>query len=123
MRPGLDPEEFERLVQDALATLPRRYRRRLQNVAVIVEDEPPSDVLEELGLQTEDDLLGLYSGTPIGQESFFDVGAQLPARISIYRGPILRLCHTRAEAVEQIRETIMHEIGHHLGLADEDMPY
>ena len=122
MRPGLDPEEFERLVQDALATLPRRYRRRLQNVAVIVEDEPPSDVLEELGLQTEDDLLGLYSGTPISQESFFDVGAQLPARISIYRGPILRLCQTRAEVVEQIRETVMHELGHHLGLADEDMP-
>ena len=123
MLAGLDPEEFERLVQDALATLPRRYRRRLQNVAVIVEDEPPSDVLEELGLQTEDDLLVLYSGTPICQESFFDVGAQLPARISIYRGPILRLCHTRAEAVEQIRETVMHETGHHLGLADEDMPY
>lgn len=116
-------EEFERLVQQAVDGLPQPYRRLLKNVAVVVEEEPPREVLEELGLEPEDDLLGLYSGTAVGQESFFDPGAHLPARISIYRGPILRLCRTPEEVVQEVRDTVVHEIGHHFGLDDEEMPY
>jgi predicted Zn-dependent protease with MMP-like domain len=120
---NIEPEEFERLVRMALDGLPPEYRRLLKNIAVIVEEEPPRDVLDDLELETEDDLLGLYSGVARGQESFFDTGAQLPARVSIYRGPILRLCRTADEVVQEVRDTVVHEIGHHFGLDDDDMPY
>jgi predicted Zn-dependent protease with MMP-like domain len=119
----VNPEEFERLVQTALAGLPAQYRRLLKNVAVIVEDEPPPEVLTELGIESEDDLLGLYSGVSRDEESFFDPGGQLPARISIYRGPILRLCRTTDDVVREVQETVVHEIGHHFGLDDDEMPY
>jgi predicted Zn-dependent protease with MMP-like domain len=119
----VSPDEFERLVRTALRGLPAEYRRLLKNVAVIVEEEPSIDVLEELGLESEDDLLGLYSGVARDEESFFDAAGQLPARISIYRGPILRLCRTTDEVVREVRDTVVHEIGHHFGLDDEEMPY
>src|SRR5919199_1575772 len=98
---AITPDEFEALVQKALDGLPFRYRKLMKNVAVVVEEEPPADVLEDLGLQSEDDLLGLYSGTALPHESFFDAGGQLPARISIYRGPILRLCRTPREVIRE----------------------
>jgi predicted Zn-dependent protease with MMP-like domain len=116
-------EEFERLVRQAVDGLPKEYGRLLKNVAVVVEEEPARDVLDELGLESEDDLLGLYSGTAVGEESFFDAGGILPAKISIYRGPILRLCRSADEVVREVRDTVVHEIGHHFGLDDDEMPY
>lgn len=120
---SISPEEFERLVQQAVDGLPDQYRRFLKNVAVVVEAEPSRDVLDELELESEDDLLGLYSGTAVHEESFFDPGGRLPAKISIYRGPILRLCRTPEEVVQEVRDTVVHEIGHHFGLDDDEMPY
>jgi len=116
-------EEFERLVRQAVDGLPEKYRRLLKNVAVVVEAEPARDVLESLDLESEDDLLGLYSGKAVGNESFFDPGGHLPAKISIYRGPILRLCRTTEEVIQEVRDTVVHEIGHHFGLDDDEMPY
>ncbi|WP_447973978.1 metallopeptidase family protein [Nitrospira sp. Kam-Ns4a] len=120
---SVSPEEFEDLVREAIDGLPAEYRRLLKNVAVVVEEEPSREVLDDLGLETEDDLLGLYSGTALDAESFFSPGGQLPARISIYRGPILRLCRTKDEVVREVADTVVHEIGHHFGLDDEEMPY
>jgi predicted Zn-dependent protease with MMP-like domain len=119
----VSPEEFEVLVQRAVEGLPEDYARLLKNVAVMVEEEPPRDVLDELGIESEDDLLGLYSGTAVDNESFFSPGGQLPNRITIYRGPILRLCRTADEVVQEVRDTVVHEIGHHFGLDDDEMPY
>lgn len=119
----LSRKEFEGLVGQALDTLPPQYQQLLKNIAVVVEEEPSDEVLEDLELDSPDDLLGLYTGTAIGKESFFDAGMQLPARVVIYRGPILRLCETREEVVGEVRDTVVHEIGHHFGLEDEEMPY
>jgi predicted Zn-dependent protease with MMP-like domain len=116
-------QEFKRLVTRALDGLPPQYRRLLKNVAVVVEEEPSQAVREEMGLESEDDLLGLYSGTALNAESFFDAGGQLPACISIYRGPILRLCRTSDEVIQEVQDTVVHEIGHHFGLGDDEMPY
>ncbi|HJU04186.1 MAG TPA: metallopeptidase family protein [Nitrospiraceae bacterium] len=120
---SISPEDFEDLVHRAIDGLPDEYRRLLKNVAVVVEEEPSREVLDELEIESEDDLLGLYSGTALDAESFFDAGGHLPARISIYRGPILRLCRTSDEVIQEVRDTVVHEIGHHFGLDDEEMPY
>lgn len=116
-------DEFAGLIQRALDGLPDDYARIVKNVAVVVEEEPSREVLDELELESEDDLLGLYSGTARDEESFFSPGGNLPARISIYRGPILRLCRTSEEVVQEVRDTVVHEIGHHFGLDDDEMPY
>ncbi len=120
---SVSAEEFEQLVRQAVDGLPEEYSRLLKNVAVVVEEEPAREVLDELGLESEDDLLGLYSGTAVGEESFFDAGGILPAKISIYRSPILRLCRSAEEVVQEVRDTVVHEIGHHFGLDDDEMPY
>jgi len=121
---AIEPEAFETLVRQAIDGVPSEYRRLLKNIAIVVEDTPSRDVLDELGLESEDELLGLYSGTSLLEgESFFSVGGQLPSRISIYRKPILRLCRSAEEVVNEVRDTVVHEIGHHFGLDDDEMPY
>ncbi len=114
--------EFQALVQQALDGLPDEYAKRITNVAVVVEDEPSPEVLADLDMDEDEDLLGLYQGLPIDKESFFQAGGQLPAKISIYRGPILRLCRTKQEVVQEVRDTVVHEIGHHFGFDDDEMP-
>jgi predicted Zn-dependent protease with MMP-like domain len=115
--------EFQDLVQRALDSLPDEYAKLISNVAVVVEEEPSAEVLADLDMEEDEDLLGLYQGLSIDKESFFQTGGQLPAKISIYRGPILRLCRTRNEVVQEVRDTVVHEIGHHFGLDDDEMPY
>ena len=120
---AIEPEAFEALVRQAIDGVPSEYRRLLENVAIVVEETPSQDVLDDLGLKSEDELLGLYSGISLEQDSFFSAGGQLPARISIYRRPILRLCRSAKEVVQEVRDTVVHEIGHHFGLDDDEMPY
>jgi predicted Zn-dependent protease with MMP-like domain len=119
----VSPEEFDRWIQEALAELPPRFAALAEEVAIVVEEEPSLEVLRDLELESEDDLLGLYQGIPIDETSFFQPAGELPARISIYRGPILRLCRTKADVIQEVRDTVVHELGHHVGLDDEEMPY
>jgi predicted Zn-dependent protease with MMP-like domain len=115
--------EFEELVRQALDTLPEPYAGLMENVAVVVEEKAPREVLADLDIDDENDLLGLYHGLSMDKESFFQVGGNLPARISIYRKPILRICRTKEDVVQEVRDTVVHEIGHHFGLDDDEMPY
>ena len=122
-RRDVSAEEFGALVEQALAELPQPYARLVRDISVVVEEEPPPEVLEDLELNSADDLLGLYQGLSLAEESFFQSGGQQPPRIAIYRGPILRLCETAEEVRREIRDTVVHELGHHVGLGDEEMPY
>ena len=122
-RRDISPEAFADLVQQAIADLPPPYAKLMESIAVVVEEEPPKDVLEDLELDSEDDLLGLYQGLPLAEESFFETGGMQPAQISIYRGPILRQCESPEEVVQEVYDTVVHELGHHVGLDDEEMPY
>jgi predicted Zn-dependent protease with MMP-like domain len=101
-------EEFERLVEAALGTLPRELARAMRNVAIFVEDESPP------GMPV---LFGLYQGIPLTERGQWYAGVQ-PDRITIYRLPILRRCRTGPEVVEQVAKTVVHEIGHHFGISD-----
>ncbi len=120
---AMTADEFESLVRQAMETLPGKYLPFVKDVAVVIEQEPSEEVLEELGLDSPDELLGLYSGISHDKESFFDPGGHLPPRISIYRGPILRQCRTAEQVIQEVRDTVVHEIGHHFGLEDDEMPY
>ncbi len=122
-RQRYSPEAFAALVEQALAQLPPRYAKIAEEVSFVVEDEPPAEVLEDLELESEDDLLGLYQGVSLADQSFFHAGGQQPPRIAIYRGPILRLCQSPEEIRQEIIDTVVHELGHHVGLDDDEMPY
>src|SRR5882757_2045142 len=102
-------EEFEELVGEALDRIPADLTRLMDNVAVFVEDEPAADA---------PDLLGLYEGTPLTERGEWYAGV-LPDRITIYRGPTLRMCATREEVVAETEITVVHEIAHHFGIDDE----
>ena len=117
--------EFERLVEEALASLPPRFANLLDNIMVVVEDEPSEDDLDVMDDDAYDaghELLGLFRGTPLTARTH-DMLPTLPAQVAIFRGPILRIARTRHEAVQQIRETVIHELGHYFGLDDHDMSY
>lgn len=122
-RQDISPEAFAQLVRQAIADLPPAYAKLMESIAVIVEEEPSRDVLEDLELDSEDDLLGLYQGQSLLEDSFFASGGTEPANISIYRGPILRQCESPEEVVQEVYDTVVHELGHHVGLDDDEMPY
>ena len=102
-------DDFEELVGEALDTIPPALARAMRNVVVMVEAEAPGG---EVGL------LGLYEGIPLTQRDSWYAGV-LPDRITIFRGPILRRCSTRAEVVEEVRITVVHEVAHHFGIDDD----
>ncbi|MEB3965622.1 metallopeptidase family protein [Streptomyces kunmingensis] len=122
--------EFEELVAEALDRIPPELTRLMDNVAVFVEDEPPAD---------DPELLGLYEGTPLTDRGEWYAGV-LPDRITIYRGPTLRMCDSREDVVaeteitvvqdippdtfrelvrDEVAVTVVHEIAHHFGIPDE----
>lgn len=112
---------FEDMVRAAIDTLPRRFRQHLQNVAIVVEDQPSADVLREMGVPRGDTLFGLYQGTPLTERPW-DYGNALPDRITIFREPIEEECEgDEDEMVTAIGETVIHEVGHFFGLSEEEI--
>jgi predicted Zn-dependent protease with MMP-like domain len=99
-------EEFEALVGEALDTIPPALTEHMENVVIVVEDDPP-----------EPGLLGLYQGVPLTERGGTYAGF-LPDRISVYRRPLLAVCATREELVREVRVTVVHEIAHHFGIDD-----
>jgi predicted Zn-dependent protease with MMP-like domain len=110
---------FERLVEEALATIPRQFREAIQNVAVMVEDEPTPDVLEEMEIEPPDTLFGLYQGTPLTERSWAPSAG--PDRIVIYQRPIEEACDSEDDIVVCIGETVIHEFGHYFGLEEDEI--
>ena len=113
-------ERFTRLVEEALREIPRRFRDEMRNVAVVVEDEPPPDILEEMEIEPPDSLFGLYQGTPLPERGW-SYGNALPDRISIYQGPIEDSCEDDEDIRECVAETVIHEFGHYFGMSEEEI--
>jgi predicted Zn-dependent protease with MMP-like domain len=105
---SMEPAAFDALVDRALDEIPDELASLVHNVVVLVEDEPPAD---------EPDLLGLYEGIALTDRSG-DGGLELPDRILVFRGPLLDLCDSVEELVEEVRITVVHEIAHHFGIDD-----
>jgi predicted Zn-dependent protease with MMP-like domain len=113
-------KEFERLVERALRKLPRRFRTRLENIAVVVEDWADEATLDEMGIEPPDTLYGLYRGTDLTRRDL-QYGGVLPDVIAIYQGPIQEDCETVEEMEELVRDTVAHEVGHYFGLDDDQL--
>ena len=111
---------FEALVDRALRRLPRPFRERLANIAVVVEDWPDDATLEEMEIEPPDTLYGLYRGVDLTHRdsSYANV---LPDTIHIYQGPIEEDCADEAEMAEVVRDVVIHEVGHYFGLDDPTM--
>jgi predicted Zn-dependent protease with MMP-like domain len=111
---------FEAVVADALSSLPRRFRKAMSNLAIIVEDEPSADLLREMEIEPPDTLFGLYQGTPLPERGW-GYGNALPDRILLFQGPHEREAVDEDDLVASVAETLIHEIGHYFGLSEEEI--
>ena len=106
----LGPAEFDEAVSAALDQVPDDLAALMDNVVVLVEERPPDSEPQ--------DLLGLYEGTPLTERDGWYAGV-LPDRITIFRGPLLAMCDSRDDVVEEVLVTVVHEIAHHFGIDDD----
>jgi predicted Zn-dependent protease with MMP-like domain len=113
-------ERFTKLVEDALKEIPKRFRREMRNVAVVVEDEPSQELLDEMEIEPGDTLFGLYQGTPLTERGWAH-GNTLPDRISIYQKPTEEACETDDDVRDCVAETVIHEFGHYFGMSEEEI--
>ena len=112
--------EFEALVERALRTLPRTFKKKIANVAVVVEDWADDETLRGVGIEPPDTLYGLYRGIDLTRRDS-SYGNVLPDTIHIYQGPIEEDCAHEEEMADLIRDVVIHEVGHYFGLDDETM--
>ena len=113
-------EHFQRLVVEAIALIPKRFRREMKNLALVVEDEPAPDLLAEMEIEPPDSLFGLYQGTPLPERTWA-FGNNLPDRITLFQRPIEEDCEDEDEVRAVIGETLIHEVGHYFGLSEEEI--
>jgi predicted Zn-dependent protease with MMP-like domain len=108
----LSDVDFEEAVADALDSIPSELAQAMNNVVVLVEAEPPAD---------DPDLLGVYDGTPLTERDGWWEAGSLPDRITIFKGPLERMCTTPDELRDEIAVTVVHEIAHHFGIDDDHL--
>lgn len=114
-------EDFRALVEEAIDTIPPKFAREVRNLAIVIEDEPSDELLEEMGMEPGDSLLGLYQGTPMNERGW-GYGNQLPDRITLFQDVIEDDCEGDAdEIIVAIGETLIHELGHYFGMSEEQI--
>jgi predicted Zn-dependent protease with MMP-like domain len=113
-------EKFDQHVAEALASIPRTFRDAMRNISIAVEDEPPEELLQEMGIDPPDTLFGVYQGIPL-TERRWDHGNTLPDRILLFQGPHEREAQDDEQLIVSIGETLIHEIGHYFGLTEEEL--
>jgi predicted Zn-dependent protease with MMP-like domain len=112
--------QFKALVEEAIDSIPRRFRREIRNLAVVIEDEPSPELLAEMEIDPPDTLLGLYQGIPLTERLSY--GNVLPDRITLYQASIEDECEgDEDEIVVAIGETLIHELGHYFGMSEEQI--
>ncbi|MBN1939254.1 MAG: metallopeptidase family protein [Candidatus Aminicenantes bacterium] len=117
---SLTRERFQQLVAEAIDSLPKNFRGRIKNVAVLVEDLPSPEIVEDMGLGSPWDLFGLYHGIPYGQRGSY-YGNYPPDVILIFQKPLERYASTEDEIRDEVRATVIHEVGHYFGFDDVEL--
>ena len=112
-------EDFVNVVEDALDSLPKEFRSRIRNVAILVEDFPPNQLSPQSGQQRRL-LLGVFHGVPTTKKSVFDLPTG-PNHIVLYQKNIEAVCSSEAEVRDQVRLTVIHELGHYFGMDEEQL--
>jgi predicted Zn-dependent protease with MMP-like domain len=114
-------DRFNSLVAEAIDTIPARFAREVKNVAIVIEDEPPDELLEEMEIGPDEMLLGLYQGVPLTERGWGH-GNTLPDRIILFQQTIEEECEgDEEEIVVAIGETLIHELGHYFGLSEDEI--
>ena len=114
-------DAFKALVEEAIDTIPRRFAREVRNLAIVIEDEPPADLLDEMEIEPPDTILGLYQGTPLTERQWGH-GNALPDRITLFQAPIEEEADgDEDEIVVAIGETLIHELGHYFGMSEDEI--
>ncbi len=115
----MDRSAFEQLIEKSLERLPKRFKGKLRNIIIEVEDYPRRELLEDMGI-TSGTLFGLYQGVPLTEREW-NFGNALPDRIVIYQKPIERAAASPEEMEEIVLDTVMHEVGHYFGFSDAEL--
>lgn len=116
----MEKKQFEELVEKAFLSLPERFRDKVDNVQIIVEDYPSREQLERANVYSYRDLLGLYEGIPLERRgTAYGMFPTMPDRISLFQKNIEAVCRSEKEMEEKVHEVLIHEIGHYFGM-DED---
>ena len=114
-------EYFRELVEEAIDTIPLKFARQVRNLAIVIEDEPSDDLLDDMEVEEGDSLLGLYQGTPLNERGW-GYGNQLPDRITLFQHSIEDECNDdEEEIIIAIGETLIHELGHYFGMSEEEI--
>ena len=117
----MDKAAFRELVEEAIDTIPLKFARQVRNLAIVVEDEPSAELLDEMEMDEDDTLLGLYQGTPLNERGW-GYGNQLPDRIVLFQHPIEDDCNDdEEEIIIAIGETLIHELGHYFGMSEDEI--
>jgi predicted Zn-dependent protease with MMP-like domain len=114
----VDRKAFENLISQAIDELPEKFRTKLQNVAIIVEDYPSEELKRQMDISEDDTLFGLYEGVPLTQRGYFDQPLY-PDRILIFQKALEDECDTTDELKEELKTTLVHEVAHFFGMDDD----
>ena len=115
----MDTQDFEKLVEEALLDIPQEFKETLKNIAIVIEDEPDTEQRKSVHLRSHMSLFGLFQGVPLTKRA--NALLAFPDKITIFKNPIERALTTEEQIKEQIRQTVLHEIGHYLGLSEKDL--
>lgn len=115
----MDEEKFRKLVEEALDLLPKEFAQKLDNVSVTVDDFPTDYQWQKANLPPGSLLFGLYEGVPQTKRGVYY--SAIPDKITIFKNAILQVCSTEEQIREQVKSTVIHEIGHHFGLSEEEL--
>ena len=113
-------EEFEELVAEAISSLPKKFKEKMENIVVVIEDLPSRELLMEMKIKSPYGLLGLYRGVPYTRRGIWYRNV-MPDKIIIFKKPIEVRCKNKKEIKESVRRVVIHEIGHYFGLGEADL--
>jgi len=113
----MERKKFEETVNEGIKDIPEKFLKKIENVDIVIEEEPSSDQLEKLRMRKNSLLLGLYEGIPQTKRWYY--GQVLPDKITIFKKPIEKVAHSEEEIKKIVRNTVWHEIAHHFGLDEK----